>query len=87
MRINSTAELSQAKDKEMIRRRCTNREMRRIILSALNQNPRYKLTKDGIIIYGEDGVSVAVAHFTTSDSRATKNMERKLKRIGIHIPN
>lgn len=70
----------------MVRRRCTHKDMRLIIFKALDTGARYKITKDGIIFYGEDKTSTAATHFTNSDHRAVKNMIRQLSRIGIIIP-
>lgn len=70
----------------MIRRRCSNREIRRIMLYALDQNTRYKITKSGIIFYGPDK-TFAATHFTVSDHRAPKNFIGQLSKIGINIPH
>lgn len=78
--------VSRARDKEMIRRRCTNKEIRRIILHALKEDAPYKITKNGIIIYGPER-KIAGTHFTVSDHRASKNLIRDLKKIGINIPH
>jgi hypothetical protein len=66
-----------------IRRRCSNKEMRKLLMAALATGVRYKTTKNGIIIYAEDG-QIAGTHFTCSDNRAVKNFRRDLARIGIH---
>lgn len=55
-----------------VRKACADREMRALLIAALKAGCKYKITKRGIILYGEDGQS-ASAHFTTSDPRGHKN--------------
>lgn len=67
-----------------IRSRCTNREMRTVLLAAVKAGARHKLTRSGVMFFGEDGGGIAT-HFTVSDHRAAKNFTKSLKSIGITI--
>lgn len=66
----------------LIRRGCTNLEVRRSLIAALQAGARYRMTKKGIIIYGDDGLSVT-AHFTISDHRGALNLRAQLRRMGL----
>lgn len=61
----------------------SNRDMRRIIVAAIKSEVRYRMTKSGIVFYGENG-NTAGAHFTSSDHRAYKNLVADLRSIGYH---
>ena len=65
-----------------VRRGCTNKEMRKVTLAALATGARSKLTKNGIMIFNEDG-DTAVTHFTSSDRAAALNFQKRLQRIGV----
>lgn len=56
--------------------------MRAVILQALATGARSKLTKNGIMIYGDDG-QTAVTHFTSSDHASARNFRSRLVRMGI----
>jgi hypothetical protein len=69
--------------KKAVRARCTHRDMRDVVLEALDAGARFRLTKGGIIFYGNDGQATANAHYTVSDVRAPKNLRASLKRMGV----
>lgn len=69
-------------DIKVVQRGCTNRDIRETLVSALKGGVRYRMTKKGIILYGEDGQSTAT-HFTSSDHRAVLNIKAQLRRMGI----
>lgn len=70
------------KDLSVIRRGCTNRDIRAALVTAMKSGVRYRMTKKGVILYGDSGLSV-VAHFTASDRRAALNLWSQLRAIGI----
>lgn len=61
----------------------TNREMRKVITAAIKSDLRYRMTKSGVMFYGENG-KMALTHFTNSDHRALKNFVADLRSIGYH---
>lgn len=63
----------------------TSRDMRKVIVAAIKDDVRYRMTKSGIVFYGENGVT-AGAHFTSSDHRAYKNLVADLRNIGYQPP-
>ena len=65
-----------------VRRACSDKEMRALLISALKAGCDYKITKRGIILYGENGQSVS-AHFTTSDLRGHKNFLAYMRRAKL----
>lgn len=67
-----------------IRRACTNVEVRRLIITAIKSGARYRLTKSGVMFYGEDGRST-VTHFTISDRRGANNLRAEFRRMGIEV--
>lgn len=70
------------KDLSVIRRGCTNRDIRAALVTAMKSGVRYRMTKKGVILYGDNGHSVS-AHFTVSDRRASLNLWAELRAIGI----
>jgi hypothetical protein len=62
-------------------RRCPDRELRALLLDAVRQGFRYRITRSGAMFYGDNGQSVAV-HFSQSDHRAYMNSVTQFKRIG-----
>ena len=64
-----------------VRRGCTDRATRDVLLAALNAGTRGKLTRQGIMLYGPQGAYAA--HFSVSDHRAAKNLATGLRRAGI----
>lgn len=69
-----------AKDLHKLRR-CSDRDLRHVIVGAARAGVRYRMTKSGVMFYGDNGVSVAV-HFTNSDHRAYKNAVAQFRKIG-----
>lgn len=69
-------------DIKVVQRGCTNRDIRETIVSALKGGVRYRMTKKGVVLYGDDG-QTAVTHFTVSDRRAVLNVKAQLRRMGI----
>lgn len=69
-----------AKDLHKLRK-CADRDLRHVILGAARSGFRYRMTKSGVMFYGENGESVAV-HFTNSDHRALKNAVSNFRKIG-----
>jgi hypothetical protein len=63
----------------------SNRDMRRIIAAAIKSDLRYRMTKSGIMFYGENGAT-AGAHFTSSDHRAYRNLLADLRSVGYDPP-
>jgi hypothetical protein len=76
--------VAEATDLRRIRRGCTDKGMRGLVLAAIDTGARYKMTKSGVMFHGEDGGG-ATAHFTVSDHRAVENFRRTLRSIGITI--
>lgn len=72
-----------SKDLRIVQRGCTNRDVRKVILSALKSGVRYRMTRSGVMIYGPTGF--ASAHFTVSDRRGYKNLIAGLRQAGIQI--
>lgn len=75
---------SDSKDLRRIRRGCTNREMRKLILAAISSGARYKMTRSGVMFLGHHGGGIT-CHLTCSDHRAVENFRKSLKTIGIII--
>jgi hypothetical protein len=75
--------MASARDLKTIRRGCHNRDIRAAITAALANGARYKMTRKGVMIYG-DGDAAVVAHFTVSDRRGALNLMAQLKKMG-HI--
>jgi hypothetical protein len=65
-----------------MRRACTNLEVRKALLAAMKTGVRYRMTKAGVIFYGDNGLC-ATAHFTISDRRGSKNLWSQLEKIGV----
>lgn len=70
-------------DMESIRRRCSDREVRDLLIGAVKAGVRYRCTKSGIMFYTNSGIFTA--HYTPSDHRAAKNLRARLKSAGIEI--
>ena len=66
--------------RRMVRRACTHREMRDLLLEVIDSGAPMRLTSDGVLVYGPQGR--AGTHFTCSDVRAAKNFRSALRRIG-----
>lgn len=64
-------------------RRMPNRDMRKAVLAAVAAGVRYRLTKSGVLFYGENGVDCVPVHFTSSDHRAYQNMLAQFRKIGF----
>lgn len=64
-------------------RRCTNRDMRRLLTAAINSGLRYRTTKAGMLFYSHDGTDCVSVHFTSSDHRAYKNVVSGFRKIGF----
>lgn len=73
---------SETKDLRRIRKGCTNTEMRKLILAAIRGGARYKMTKHGVMFFGENGAG-ASTHFTCSDHRAVANFRTSLRNMGV----
>ena len=66
-------------------RRCPDRERRKALLTAMRSGLHYRMTKKCVIFYGDNGLC-AVAHFTVSDHRASKNLWSQLEKLGVAKP-
>jgi hypothetical protein len=64
-----------------VTKRCTDKDMRDVILYGIAVADRVRLTKSGITFYGPNGS--ANTHFTTSDWRARQNLIRDLRQAGL----
>ena len=66
-----------------IRRRTTDRELRRVLLLAIEspELQRARFTTNGLMVFTANGS--AQAHWSPSDPRATKNLLATLRRIGL----
>lgn len=62
-------------------RGCSNPEMRKLVLDVMRAGFRYRMTRSGVLFYGENGETASV-HFTHSDHRATKNAVTQFRKIG-----
>ena len=69
--------------RKMVRRACTHREMRDLLLKVIDSGAAMRLTSDGVMVYGPSGR--AGTHFTCSDVRASKNFRSALRRIGVTV--
>lgn len=69
------------RDLKTIRRGCTNKQVKALLIGVLKDGARYKLTKSGIILFGPTGS--AATHFTVSDHRGVKNLRAQLRRAGL----
>lgn len=54
-----------------------------LVGEARRRGFRVKETRSGVIVYGDDGVSTASAHWTPSDRRSVKNLRADLRRLGV----
>lgn len=72
-----------SKDVRRIRRGCTDRDMRALILKAIASGARYRMTKSGVMFTSPAGA--ASTHFTCSDHRSIENFRANLRSIGITI--
>ena len=61
----------------------TNPDMRRAIVAAMKAGVRYRMTKSGVLFYGENGTDCVPIHYTSSDHRAYKNMLAQFRKIGF----
>lgn len=75
--------MGESKDVRRIRRGCTDKTMRKLLLAVIGSGYRYRMTKSGVMFYGPDGS--ATTHFTCSDHRAVDNFRTALKSIGITL--
>jgi len=71
-----------SRDLNTVRRGCTNPEVRKLLVTALKAGTRYRMTKNGIILYGHRGGLVA-CHFTMSDHRSARNVRADMRRQGL----
>lgn len=63
-------------------RRLPNGDMADLVLDALKWGVRHRITKKGIMLYGENG-ETATVHFSASDQRAVNNTRRYLRALGF----
>jgi hypothetical protein len=66
-------------------RRCSDRQVRELVVGAAKAGIRFRFTRGGAIFYGDNGKCVAV-HFTISDHRAAQNLASHFRTIGYHLP-
>jgi hypothetical protein len=66
-----------------VRRGCTDRATRDVLLAALDQGARMKATKAGVMVHGPNGSTSA--HFSVSDKRAALNLRAQLRRSGVPV--
>ena len=64
-----------------ILRRCSDRQVRELVVGAAKAGIRFRLTRGGAIFYGDNGGCVSV-HFTLSDHRGAKNLAAHFRSIG-----
>lgn len=69
------------KDARRVRRGCTNKQMRSLILAAMATGARYRMTKCGVMFLGPRGS--AAVHLTATDHRALENFRTNLHNAGI----
>lgn len=75
-----------ASDSDLRRiRKCPDPIIRKALVKALKQGLRYRMLMNGIMLYGENGISVTV-HFTPSDGRAARNVVARLRSVGVDLP-
>lgn len=72
-----------SKDLRRIQRGCTDKAMRKILLTILRGGHRYRMTNSGVMVFGAEGS--ACAHLTGSDHRAVANFKADLRKAGITI--
>jgi hypothetical protein len=66
-------------------RRLPNGDVKALIVAAIDYGLRHKLTKSGIMFFGENGLSTSI-HFSTSDKKAARAIEMHLRQLGYHHP-
>lgn len=64
-------------------RRCSDRQVRELVVGAAKAGIRFRLTRGGAIFYGDNGKCVSV-HFTLSDHRGARNLASHFRSIGYH---
>jgi hypothetical protein len=62
-------------------RRLPSRETRDLVIGALKFGMRHRLTKSGIMLYGDNGLSTSI-HFSNSDTRVNQNIKKHLRQLG-----
>lgn len=62
-------------------RRLPSRETRDLVIGALKFGIRHRLTKSGIMLYGDNGQSTSI-HFSNSDVKAHLNIKKHLRQLG-----
>lgn len=62
-------------------RRLPSRETRDLVIGALKFGIRHRITKSGIMLYGDNGQSTTI-HFGNSDSKAHLNIKKHLRQLG-----
>lgn len=70
--------------KKRIRRGCTNRAVRDVLLRALDAGATGRFTRNGVMLYGPNGKAASV-HFTQSDARSAKNTLADIRSTGLDI--
>lgn len=58
-----------------------NADVRNLILGAIKNGLRHKITKSGIMFLGENGESTSI-HFSTSDQRAVQQIKKHFRQLG-----
>lgn len=69
-------------DLRTIRRGCRNLGVKDALIFAIKSGVRYRMTKNGVLMYGDNGQTLAT-HFTSSSRNAGDSVWRDLRRIGI----
>jgi hypothetical protein len=64
-------------------RRAGNKAVSALLLAAISDGHRYKMTSKGVMVYGPHGITST--HLTGSDHRGAENFRADLRRIGITI--
>lgn len=76
-----TVDTETAAARDYVRRSCSDREVRDVVLRAIKGGARAKRTRKGVMLFGPGGM--AVAHMTESDHRAARNLAARVRRLGL----
>lgn len=63
-------------------RRFKDQQTKRAVRAGIHAGLRYRVTRNGIIFYGKDGLT-AGAHYTPSDHRAGMNFCKRMEQLGV----
>lgn len=72
-------------DVNQLKRAFRKSKLRDLVLMAAQEGVHWRLTRSGVMFYGQNGYSFTV-HATNSDHRAEQNAASRFRKIGIELP-